>query len=229
MGNSQEVTYRKCHLCKQPIEIKNNNIRGVVYYQNFYYHSSCFCEMAEERSKCTDKRKNPQKWQELLNNMTELEVETRKLLQQHWGDKEAKDELNIYLLSQYNVTTMPDRFWQVVADLSNGFYKKKRCKKVSTQTLLEAWRWGQRKLNEIDKHNKANHKGPADDNQRISYDLAILVKKIPNYLAYKAKQEAMQEEIKTTIRIDYNKMIRTDRKIEEGLDDISDLLDDDDD
>ena len=70
-----------------------------------------------------------------------------------------------------------------------------------------------------------NHKGPENDEQRIPYDLAILVRKIPNYLAYKAKQDALQAEVKMPApRINYDNMQRTEIK-HEGLDDISDLLD----
>lgn len=218
-----EISYRKCTACKQPIEIQHDRIRGVVCYKKFYYHTACFCKLAEEKSRST--RGKPADWKNALDNISELEAETRNVLRQHWGDVEAKDDLNIYLLSQYNVTRVPDRFWQVVAELSNGIYKQKRCKKVSTQTLLEAWRWGQRKLNEIDRYNKMHHKGPTDDSQRILYDLGVLVGKIPNFLAYKAKQEALQEEKKVTnTRINYNNMQRTEVK-HEGLDDISALLD----
>lgn len=221
------IVQRKCKACKNPIEIHRSNIRGVVYFKNFYYHSECFCDLAQQ--KIQSKRGNPQEWKEALENLSDLEKRTKELLTVRLPRQDATDALNVYLLSQYNVTTMPKRFWQTVSDLNNGIYKQKRCKKISTETLLGAWQWGQRNLNDIDKRNKANHKGPADDNQRISYDLAILIKKIPDYLAAKAKREAAQEVAKETVRIDYSTMIRTDRKIEEGLDDISDLLDDDDD
>lgn len=219
------ITTRKCNECKQPIEIQNDDIRGVVYYKKLFYHTSCFCELAERKSQ--SKYGKPAEWKEALDNVLKLEAETKKIIQQRWRDKEAKDKLNDYLLSQYNVISIDTRFWQVVADLNNGIYKNKRCKKVSTQTLLDAWKWGQRKLNEINNHKKMNHTGLENDQQRILYDLAIIEKKIPNYLAYKAKQDAAEHErlqtSKESVNIDYSKIKAPTRK--SGLGDISDLID----
>lgn len=217
---------RKCHECQQDIPVDKKNITGIVYYKNYYYHMDCFCKLAEEKSK--GDRGKPQEWKNALDNIAELERKTKVLLTSRIAHRGATDDLNDYLLSQYNVVEIGSRFWQVISDLGNGFYKGKRCKKVSADTILGAWKWGQHKLNEINKQNKMNHKGPENDEQRIPYDLAILVRKIPNYLAYKAKQDAFQAEIKMqTPRINYNDLYIAEVK-HEGLDDISDLLDDDD-
>jgi hypothetical protein len=71
------------------------------------------------------------------------------------------------------------------------------------------------------------HKGPKNDEARLVYDLAILVNKVPNYLAHEAKIKALQEEAKKETKINhinYDSMQRTEIK-HEGLDDISALLD----
>lgn len=222
-----EVSYRKCKSCKQPIEICHNHIRGVVCYKKSYYHTACFCELAEKNSKNT--RGKPADWKNALENIAELEKETMQILRQHWGDREAKYALNDYLLSQYNVVTISDkRFWQTVADLSNGIYKKKRCKKISTQTLLDVWKWYQQELDEINRYNKANSSGPTDDGQRIKYDLAIVVRNIPDFLAYQEKQKSAEIErqmhSKENINIDYSKIKAASNN--SGLGDISSLLDD---
>lgn len=220
------IDTRKCNFCKQPIEIHKNNPRGVVYYKKLYYHTACFCEMAERKSLSANG--THKEWQDALNNVSEYEHDAREIVRQRWGDKQAKVELNEYLLSQYNVAAVDNtRFWQGVASLSKGMYKKKCSKRVSTQTLLEAWKWGQQKLDEINKYNKMHNKGPKNDNERIPYDFAIIVKKIPEYLAYKAKQEAAelerQQNSRETIKIDYNKIKAPSKK--SGLGDISDLID----
>lgn len=220
------VDTRKCNHCKQPIEINRENIRGVVYYKKYYYHTVCFCELAERKSQNT--RGKPKEWKEALDNVSEYEDEAREIVRQHWGYREAKDNLNDYLLSQYNVISIDQRFWQVVADLNNGMYKNKRCKKVPPQILLEAWKWGQqKKLDETNRYNRIHNKGPKSDNDRILYDLAIIVKKIPEYLAYKAKLEAAelerQQNSKEIVKIDYDKIKAPSKK--SGLGDISDLID----
>jgi hypothetical protein len=48
--------------------------------------------------------------------------------------------------------------------------------------LLDVWKWGQHNLDNIDKYNKNNNKGPTNDSDRLFYDLAILIKKIPDYI-----------------------------------------------
>lgn len=93
--------------------------------------------------------------------------------------------------------------------------------------ILEVWEWAQKKLDDINRNNKANNRGPTDDNQRLRYDFAIVVNCVPDYLEYKKKQEAeeMERRInrKEVINIDYSKIKTVTNK--EGLDDISSLLD----
>ena len=215
------IIVRKCKVCAEPIEIDAKNINNVVSYKDAYYHKTCFCDLAKKRAQ--SKNGKPADWQYALDHLQELEEEAVGRLEYPF----IKDKFNQYLLDNYNVVAVPDRLWEVAATLENGIYKRKRCKPVSIKVLHEAWSWGQPKLNKINVQNKMNHKGPENDEARILYDLAVLVGKIPNYLAYKSKMEAIQAEAKkeTQInRINYDNMIRTEIK-HEGLDDISALLD----
>ena len=220
MANKLE---RKCAQCKSIIEINSNNISGVLSFQGKYYHAECFKEMATK--KAISNRGKPEIWKNALDNIQTIETETKKMLKQSF----AKDSLNEWLLNNYNITVVSSTVWQRIADLERGVYKGKKCKPVSMETLLGAWKWGQVKLNKINTNNKMHNNGPSCDEERLIYDLAVLVGKVPNYLAYKAKQEIRQAEIATQMpRINYNNMQRTEIK-HEGLDDISDLLNDDDD
>ena len=83
-------------------------------------------------------------------------------------------------------------------------------------------------LDSINRKNKKNNKGPRSDIERLPYDLAIVVQHIPDYLRAKAKIEAAEaerkEKAKSATRIDYKKIYVAPKKVE-GLDDISDLLD----
>lgn len=220
---------RKCNACKSIIEIDRSNVQGVVYYKKLYYHTVCFCQLAEKRS--TLKSGKVTEWKNALDNVSELEREAKEIITHNRAVqptiKRDTDDLNDYLLKQYNVKAISNaRFWMAVNELQNGIYKGRRCKKVPVDTLLDAWKWGQRHLDEINKTNKRNHKGPEDDYARIPYDFAILVSKIPNYLAYKAKQEAEHAAVKiNAMHINYDNIQQVDIQTE-GLDDISDLLDD---
>ena len=216
---------RTCHECKEKIKVNMNNIYGIIYYKHNYYHKDCFCKIAEGHIQSG--RGKPQDWKEALDHIDELERHAKELLSSRIIYKNNTDDLNEYLLSQYDVISITGRFWQVVADLNNGIYRRKRCKKVATETLLETWKWYQQKLNDINMYNKAHNKGPKNDEERIPYDLAIVVQKVPEYLAYKEKQKAaeIEREIskKENINIDYSK-IKSINNNNDGLDDISDLL-----
>lgn len=216
------VITRKCAKCKKEIEIDKNDICNVIFFNKLYYHESCFETMAAEKS--TSKRGKPQMWQEALENIWELEAETKKMLEHYF----AQDELNEWLLENYDIVSVPSYFWQLVADLESGKYKNKKCKPVGITTLCPIWKWGQKRLDKIAINNKANRKGPQNDNDRLRYDLAILIGHVEDFKKYQSRIKAMEEERrianKENIKIDYNK-IKTSNKNNEGLDDISDLLD----
>ena len=215
-----DVVTRKCACCKGVIDICKNNISDIVCFQDKYYHYKCFISMAEE--KAASKRGKPQMWQDALDSIWELEAETKKMLAHYF----ARDELNTWLLEHYDITVVPSRFWQVVADLEVGKYKGGRCKPVGVDVLYGCWKWGQRKLNEIDQYNKSQHKGPKDDSARIMYDLAVLVGKVPNYLAYKEKQKVAQNEMKRTAAtyddVDMSKIGQGKQTRKRDISDISD-------
>ena len=94
------------------------------------------------------------------------------------------------------------------------------------EMLLGVWKWGQRKLDEIAANNRANHKGPADDNARLVYDLAILVGKVPSYLTYKEKQKTTVIELARNTSYDEVDMSRIGQQKKEVKKDISDIFND---
>lgn len=217
-----ETIKRKCDECKGEIIIERNKMRGPILFKKKYYHHECFCQFCERKS--STKRGLPF-WQNVLDNIDEYKDDAaEKSLYQF-----SKDDLNEWILSHYDVVALPSRFWNVVADLENGDYNKKKCKPVSVILLYNAWRWGQKNLDSINRKNKQKRTGPKTDAERVNYDLAIIIKHIPDYLKAKAKRDAEEVErearAKDKVKIDYNNINNTSVKTE-GLDDISDLLDD---
>ena len=214
---------RKCAACPKPIEIDKEHTSNIVYYKKKYYHSNCFCDLATKRSQA--KIKSASEWKDALDNLWELEADTKKMLESAL----TKDELNDWLLAHYDVTVVPSRFWQIVADLERGIYKGKKCKSVPMETLLGAWEWGQKKLDSIAKNNKTNRRGPQNDEARLVYDLAILIGHISDYTKYinkiKSAEIERENKRKEEIKVDYNK-IKTSSNDNHGLDDINELLDD---
>ena len=214
-----ETITRKCAKCKGVIEIDVNDIRDVIYHNKLYYHKDCFESMAAE--KAASKRGKPQMWQDALDKIWELEAETKRMLE-HFV---ARDELNEWLLGNYDIIDVPTRFWQVVSELALGKYKGKKCKPLDIKTLCECWKWGQKKLNEVAINNKMNHRGPENDVDRLRYDLAILITKYPLFLKHKAKMAAVESVNsfeKKQPKIDYSAL---DKSKVDNDNDILDLMD----
>lgn len=215
------IMIRKCARCKQAIEINMDNLSNVIFFNQLYYHNDCFKSMALEKSE--SKRGKPQMWQDALDSIVDIEMQTKKMLEYNF----ARDELNDWILDNYNVVEVPKRLFQTVAELEMGKYKGKRCKPVKTSTICGCWKWGQRKLDEINKHNKSNGKGPTDDSARIMYDLAILVGKVPQFLSYKEKQiMATNETVRDSMHYDDVDMSKIAQSKQTARKDISDISDD---
>ena len=222
MGN---MITRKCACCKGVIEIDVNDIRDVVYFQDKYYHYDCFESMATQ--KAASKRGKPQMWQDALDQIWELEAETKSALEQFI----ARDELNAWLLSNYDIVMVPSYFWQLVADLEKGVYKRQRCKPVSIGTLHSMWIWGQKRLNKIAVDNKTNRKGPSNDSDRLRYDLAILLSHTNDYKKYQnrvraEKSEAQMYAKKEDKSINYSEINKVKEASKKQIEnDITDILD----
>lgn len=215
-----DIVTRKCACCKGVVEIDRNNIVDVLYFQDKYYHSKCFISMAEE--KAASKRGKPQVWKDALSDIWVLEAETKKMLEHYF----ARDELNAWLLENYDITMVPSRFWQVVADLEIGKYKGSRCKPIGVSDLCECWKWGQVNLNKININNKMSHKGPENDADRLRYDLAILITKYPLFLKHKSKVSAAaasEKAERVQLKINYGVLEKNKNSNDEN--DILDLID----
>ena len=214
---------RKCGGCAKAIEINKDNIGNVLYYKNKYYHSKCFCEIAEKRSKA--KINTATEWQNALGNIIELEMDTKKMLEVAF----AKDELNEWLLSNYDISAVPSSFWQVAADLDRGVYKGKKCRPINTSMLVCVWKWGQSRLNKIASKNKTNNMGPKNDVDRLRYDLSILIGHVGDYIKYttRTKEESVEikNRVQTTSKINYeNLSVQSKEKPSDG--NILDLMND---
>lgn len=190
-----DIITRKCNGCSELIKINRNNIENILYHKNKYYHLKCFCEIAEKRSKA--KRSTAAEWKFALDNLLELEADTKKMLESAW----AKDDLNEWLLGNYDIAAVPARFWQVAADLERGVYKGKKCRPISINMLVDMWKWGQIRLNKIASKNKTNNMGPKNDTDRIRYDLSILIGHVGDYIKYTTRTKEETVEIKNRVQI----------------------------
>lgn len=213
----------KCDHCKQFIYIDRANECGAVFFKKKYYHQDCFCVLCNERAAS---KRSPFVWQEALDNI----LEYQKAAMPNIDYKFAKDDLNDWLLKHYGAQTIPKRFWTVIADLENGKYNEMKCKPTKTKLIFETWRWGQKHLDSINRKNKQKLKGPTNDEDRIYYDLAIVLKHVPDYLKAKAKREVEEAAVKRNAEVIYAEMNMQNMPKQQPLqtqekEDMSDLFD----
>ena len=113
-------------------------------------------------------------------------------------------------------------------DIGNGIYKRRRCQPIDCDTLLDMWKYYQKDLDKTYIYNKTRGKD-MEGESRANYDLAILMGKYGEYRRAKAKTAAdemeRQNELKETVKIDYNKVFNN-TKENNTLRDISSLVDD---
>ena len=220
-----KIVKRKCATCKEIIKIDCNSIKDVVIYNKGYHHKQCLIDYATQslqKPKCSKA-----KWTQVLESIDEYEKHAQEVI----GRGRSTDKLNDWLLEHYNLAVTPsDRFWSIVRELGNGFYKNKRCRAIDVDSLTEAWRWAQHNLDKIAVRNKSMNNA-MEGETRIHYDLAIVLNKYPLFLKWKDKQKAaaaaMVQESQRP-KINYNnleKQILESKKDTDNLDDISDLLD----
>ena len=212
---------RTCSRCNKKIIISKNNLNSgeFVKYKNSYYHTECFIEYANERIS-KNNRYSPA-WQEALDNIDDCRIAARDAVK----TTIFRDELNKYLLDQYKVATFSDYFWNVVSEVENGWYRKRRCKSIETEQLTEMWKYYQRELDNINRYNVEHGKGVIGEGRAL-YDLAVIMKNYEKIKKGIAEEKVRAEE---TARIDEPKIEYTKIQVQketDGLGDISDLLDD---
>lgn len=220
---------RKCGTCGNPIIVNRQNLDNIAFYQGYHHHVGCLINKA---NKGIESGKRIANWERLLNKIPEMKAESKRRL----GHSVVRDEFNDYLLSHYDVVSVSNWFWNVVEDIGNGNYKRKKCKPVEMQTIMDTWKWGQKHLDKIASNNKAKNKGPSNDEQRLNYDLAIVIQHVGDYKKHitSTKEEAarVEEHIEKQKKINYEelyKQTKTDTKREDILDLMDEIFGSDDD
>lgn len=214
-----DVLTRKCAKCKGAIEIDVNDIKNVVYFDKLYYHLFCFEDLATQ--KASNKRCSI-KWKEALNDgLKQVQHDAEYIINYCYG----RDLLFDHLLNNYNICAVSSYIQMTIDKVIKGNYKGKS-KPILYRDFAECWIAMQSELNKIYANNKRLGKSMSGD-QRINYDLAVVVSMYPQW---KKKQEYNKRKIENRsiseqkeIKIDYSKIKTTNAS--SGLGDISDLLD----
>lgn len=211
---------KKCAHCGEIMEIDIDNICDIAQFKANYYHSACLLELAAKRKK---NKRHAEYWDTMESDIAKYEKAAKDTILFVTG----RDKLNEHILAHYDVVTPPKRLWEALSDLDEGKYRQKKCRPVSSMQIYETWAWGQHKLDETARYNKANNKGPKDDEARILYDFAIVVGKVPVYLKFREKQRANANELAKAAAIAYEvDVAKVAKTKKEKKEDISDIFDD---
>lgn len=213
---------RVCGCCKEDFYISNNNIDDAIYYDNKTYHSSCFINICNKRSKM--KREDvSMKWTWALNNLPSIKQESY----EHLSLAITKENVFDFIRDAYDVTIIPTTIWQKLASIYNGTFKGMTFG-IPPEHLLDMWKKKIDMLNGIASRNTTKGKSMNAD-QRINYDLSVLVNKYDSYLKWLEKQRIIEaeKEIEKNENIVSKSIGYVSHKTEKNnSDDISDLVDD---
>lgn len=213
---------RKCSCCGEDFYISKDNIDDAIYYDKKTYHSSCFINICNKRSQM--KREDvSQKWTWVLNHLDSIKQESY----EHLKLAVIKEDVFNFIKDAYDITIIPTTVWQKLSNIYNGTFKGMTYG-IPPEHLLDMWERKIDMLNGI--ANRNNTKGRTMNvDQRINYDLSVLVNKYDSYLKWLEKQKILEaeKEIEKNENIVGKTIGYVVQKAEKNnSDDISDLVDD---
>ena len=170
------------------------------------------------------KRENvSQKWTWVLNHLDSIKQESY----EHLKLAVIKEDVFNFIKDAYDITIIPTTVWQKLSNIYNGTFKGMTYG-IPPEHLLDMWERKIDMLNGI--ANRNNTKGRTMNvDQRINYDLSVLVNKYDSYLKWLEKQKILEaeKEIEKNENIVGKTIGYVVQKAEKNnSDDISDLVDD---
>lgn len=229
-NNTLKCVYTKCN-CKGKIDLTQYDINEVVRYGKKYYHSECFiswCNDGLNRYKSDSTR---EKYIARLNNIDEWKSDAKETL----CANELDDMIYKFIIDRYAIENVPPYIYNRLANIYNGS-EKGLTKGIPRAHILDMWK---RKSRYLDKqYERTIVKGyEMSKQQRILYDISILLSKYDSYLVWLNKEKLKEEEIKQSIEnnnMDINDYInnisnKNEEQYENDLkseSDFSDLVDD---
>lgn len=190
-----EIT-RKCDVCKSFLVLGKDN---VIFNKDKYMHFDCLVE------KETNKKRGRLTKEEAIKKALELQAKNN----YHIQIMILKEEFYRWIMYSYGIVSLPPYFCVKIDGITKGKHKGLAVP-IPLEDLFDMWK---RKKTELDKIAYRNElKGTAMSNeQRLYYDLAILVGKYDSYLKWKekqriAEQELMDQKLNQLSRINFGKI-----------------------
>lgn len=211
---------RKCAFCGEDIVLTRDDMH-MVSYKKKSYHTECFKTMCNGRVLKNNRYSSI--YSDALQNLDQLESEAKKKLMHRF----VQDEFNEYLIVHYDVGALSRRFWSMIADIQSGKYNGRRCKPIELETLFDMWKYYKEELDRINLRNLKQGNNIFDEN-RVLYDLAIIMKNYGKIQREMKKEKVAAEETKMatkTIKEKINYMSIGGKNTEDGQKDISSIMD----
>lgn len=213
-----ETITRKCQDCKKEIVVDRDNIDGIIFFKKYYYHEDCFRALATKRA--SQSRSSPDWKKALDDNLIHLKKETMDALNYWIG----RDDLFTHLLDNYNINSVSSYVSKTVDQIIQGTYKGKS-NPIPYRDFATCWIESQKGLDKIAMKNERIGKKMTGD-QRINYDMAIMVRRYPEWKKEKAKIEQNKKEVISSVVFDELDMSRIGQGKQIKRRDISDIADD---
>lgn len=204
----------RCFGCKKQVDFSTDD---VAYYDGHFWHADCIIKKSQ-------KTKTP-KWKLAVQTLDDSRAFANKKLQDikaefdealthigkyksaanaEIGKWKAQSQLNDYIRDTYTVQNVP---WQALGQIYRGTYRGLKSP-IPAEHLLDMWRRKQKFLNKVYQNNKTHGKDFSPE-QRINYDIAILINKYDSYLKWKRDQEAQIPEETAPSKIDMVNLLAT--------------------
>jgi hypothetical protein len=179
------------------IDIEHN--KDILYYQKRYYHKDC---LFQNRTKLKKGAWTQEKWDKEYPIIL-------KQTKQYMSKPIYEKRFYSFLSKNYDIVTFSKRFCMKINQLQKGTYPH-LLTVMPIEDLFDMWQQKINFLNKIYAKNKNNGK-IMNGEQRLNYDLAILINKYDSYLAWKQRKKENQEKIKQEYenkqnQIDYSKI-----------------------
>lgn len=186
---SQPITVnRKCDCCKENICISKDTVDDAIFYDKKSYHRKCFIDICNKRAKMK-RVVVAEKWQWALKNIEKIQNKSNL----HYQDAIYKEEINQFILDEYDLTIIPSSVWKKLNNIYMGTWKGMSVG-ISPEELIDMWK---RKIGYLNKvaNQKITKGTQVSSDQRINYDLSILINKYDGYKKWKESQKILESDI----------------------------------
>lgn len=194
---------RKCSYCDnkgvKTIKVGKNKF---LYYEGKYYHYDCFIKYKNDHNEYNLSQ------EQIIKIADELVLKTKTI--KSVRESIDRDRLTYWLYDNYNISVLPNLFFQKLKKINDGTYSDKIIVSISCYDLLQIFKKMKSYLDKVNSNNERKGKGIALS-QRVNYDLAIVLNNYDEYVKWRQKQKTeniekvkLQEEIKSKNHIQIN-------------------------